>query len=94
MLYLNFFSDDENSESDDEVSDDFYSINDENSDTEMKSVIDDDNMETMSMTSGVSEAPIEADKYDLQFDVNEEQNILTKIKGLNLNLEVNISVKI
>lgn len=50
----------------------------------MKSVVDDD-METMSITSGVSEAPIAADKYDLQFDVNEEQNILTKIKGLNFN---------
>lgn len=47
----------------------------------MKSVID-DQMETMSMTSVASEAPIEADKYDLQFDINEEEKILTKIKGL------------
>lgn len=53
----------------------------------MKSVVDDD-METMSMTSGVSEAPIEADKYDLRFDLNEEQNIYSKIKGLNLILLV------
>lgn len=82
VIFVYSFSDDENSESDDEVSDDFYSMNDENSDTEMKSVIDDD-METMSMTSGASEAPIAADKYDLQFDVNEEHNILKKIKGLN-----------
>lgn len=47
----------------------------------MKSVLDDD-METMSMTSVVSQAPIDADKYDLQFDLNEEEKILTKIKGL------------
>lgn len=49
----------------------------------MKSVIDDE-METMSVTTAASEVPIEADKYDLQFDINEEQNILTKIKGMNL----------
>lgn len=42
----------------------------------------DDHIETMSMTSVASEAPIEADKYDLQFDINEEEKILTKIKGL------------
>lgn len=47
----------------------------------MKSVIDDD-METMSMTTAASEAPIEADKYDLQFDINEEEKILAKIKGI------------
>lgn len=49
----------------------------------MKSVID-DGMETMSMTN--SEAPIDADKYDLQFDVNEEERLIAKIKGLNLYL--------
>lgn len=47
----------------------------------MKSVVDDE-METMSVTSyTASEAPIEADKYDLQFDVKEEEKILAKIKG-------------
>jgi len=49
----------------------------------MKSVID-DGMETMSMTN--SEAPIDADKYDLQFDINEEKRVLAKIKGLNFYL--------
>lgn len=53
----------------------------------MESVVDND-IETMSMTSGVSEAPVEAEKYDLQFDLNEEQKILSKIKGLNLNLKL------
>lgn len=47
----------------------------------MKSVIDDET-ETMSVTN--SEAPIDADKYDLQFDINEEERVLEKIKGLNL----------
>lgn len=51
----------------------------------MKSVIDDE-METMSMTSTASEAPIPADKYDLQFDLTEEQRILTKFKGLKSNV--------
>lgn len=80
--------DDENTDSDEE-SDDFYSLKDENSDSEMKSVIDDE-METMSMTSTASEAPIPADKYDLQFDLTEEQRILTKFKGLNFYLKSNI----
>ncbi|XP_050441280.1 pre-rRNA-processing protein TSR1 homolog [Adelges cooleyi] len=70
--------DDSNSESS-EGSDDFYSIQDENSDCEMKSVVDDD-MDTMSVTSAVSEAPLEMDKYDLQFDTKEEGNLLAKIK--------------
>lgn len=46
----------------------------------MKSVVDDE-METMSVTSTATEAPIEADEYDLPFDVNEEEKILSKIKG-------------
>lgn len=46
----------------------------------MKSVVDDD-MDTMSVTSAVSEAPLEMDKYDLQFDTKEEGNLLAKIKG-------------
>lgn len=50
----------------------------------------DDHMETMSMTSIASEAPIEADKYDLQFDINEEEKILTKIKGLHFYFKINI----
>lgn len=50
----------------------------------------DDHMETMSMTSVASEAPIDADKYDLQFDINEEEKILTKIKGLQLYLKINM----
>lgn len=54
----------------------------------MKSVLDDE-METMSMTSVASEAPMEADKYDLQFDVKEEGKILAKIKGLNLYFKQN-----
>lgn len=66
------------SESDNE----FYSIEDENSDTEMKSVMDDE-MDTMSINSTNTDAPIEADKYDLQFDLNEEEKIHAKIKGLN-----------
>lgn len=65
----------------DEDSDDFYSIDEENSDDDMKSVKDDE-METMSITSTASEAPINADKYDLQFDIDEEERILAKIKGL------------
>lgn len=48
----------------------------------------DDHIETMSMTSSASEAPIDADKYDLQFDINEEEKILTKIKGLQLYLKI------
>ncbi|XP_025411030.1 pre-rRNA-processing protein TSR1 homolog [Sipha flava] len=75
--------DDSNLE-DDEGSDDFYSIEDENSDGELKSIIDDE-METMSVTTAASEAPIEADKYDLQFDIKEEQNILSKIKEAKLD---------
>lgn len=78
---MNLLIDDSNSEAD-EDSDDFYSIEDENSDGEIKSVLDDE-METMSVTTAASEAPIPADKYDLQFDIKEEQNILSKIKGLN-----------
>lgn len=70
--------DDLNSESD-ESSDEFYSIEDENSDCEMKSIMDDE-IDTMSITT-VTDAPIEADKYDLQFDTNEEKMILSKIKG-------------
>lgn len=66
------------SESDNE----FYSIEDENSDTEMKSVIDDE-IETMSIISTTTDVPIEADKYDLQFDLNEEEKMHAKIKGLN-----------
>jgi len=50
----------------------------------------DDHMETMSMTSIASEAPIEADKYDLQFDLDEEDKILKKIKGLSFYFKVNI----
>lgn len=46
----------------------------------MKSVIDDE-IDTMSMTTTATEAPIEADKYDSQFDINEEKVILSKIKG-------------
>jgi len=73
--------DDINSESNDssDDDDDFYSIDEDNSDNEIKSMIDDD-METMSMTSTATEAPIEADKYDLQYDMNEEEQILSKIK--------------
>lgn len=52
----------------------------------MKSMIDDE-METMSMTTTASEAPIETDKYDLQFDINEEEKILTKIKGILFEYE-------
>lgn len=90
-LYLYILTDDVNSESD-EDSDDFYSIKDENSDSEMKSVVDDE-MDTMSMTSyTASEAPIEDDKYDLQFDINEEEKILAKIKGQNCCLKVNIKL--
>lgn len=88
MVY-NFYyilTDDINSETD-EGSDDFYSIEDENSDTEMKSVIDDE-METMSMTSTATEAPIEADKYDMQFDIDEEEKILSKIKGFFFKLNL------
>lgn len=70
--------DDLNSESD-ESSDEFYSIEDENSDCEMKSIMDDE-IDTMSITTA-TDAPIEADKYDLQFDTNEEKMILSKIKG-------------
>lgn len=73
-------TDDLNTESDDS-SDEFCSIEDENSDAEMKSVVDDE-MDTMSMTSSATEAPIEADKYDLRFDINEEEKILSKIKGI------------
>jgi len=50
----------------------------------------DDHMETMSMTSVVSEAPIEADKYDLQFDLDEEEKILNKIKGLIFYFKINL----
>jgi hypothetical protein len=57
----------------------------------LKSIIDDE-METMSVTTAASEAPIEADKYDLQFDIKEEQNILSKIKGLNLYINLNIEL--
>jgi len=49
----------------------------------MKSVLD-DGVETMSLTN--SEAPIDTDKYDLQFDVKEEERVLEKIKGLNFYL--------
>jgi len=49
----------------------------------------DDDMETMSMTSTATEAPIEADKYDLQYNMNEEEQILSKIKGLNSSYENN-----
>jgi len=55
----------------------------------MKSMID-DHMETMSMTSVASEAPIDADKYDLQFDLNEEEKILKKIKGLQFYFKINM----
>lgn len=55
----------------------------------MKSMVD-DHMETMSMTSVVSEAPIEADKYDLQFDLDEEEKILNKIKGLIFYFKINL----
>jgi len=47
-------------------------------------------METMSMTN--SEAPIDADKYDLQFDINEEERLLAKIKGWNFYLRVNLTL--
>lgn len=47
----------------------------------MKSVMDDE-MDTMSMTSTATDVPIETDKYDLQFDLNEEEKIHAKIKGL------------
>jgi len=50
----------------------------------------DDRMETMSVTTVASEAPIEADKYDLQFDINEEEKILTKIKGLCFYFKINM----
>jgi len=50
----------------------------------------DDHMETMSMTSVASEAPIDADKYDLQFDINEEEKILSKIKGLQFYFKINL----
>lgn len=69
--------DDVKSESSKE-SDDFYSIEDE-SDIEMKSVLDD--TETMSVTSAISEVPIDAERYDLQFNINDEENIMAKIKG-------------
>lgn len=59
-----------------ESDNDFYSFEDENSDTEMKSVMD-NGMETTSITS------TEADVYDLKFDLNEEEKIHAKIKGLN-----------
>lgn len=55
----------------------------------MKSMLD-DHMETMSMTSIASEAPIEADKYDLQFDLDEEEKILNKIKGLSFYFKINL----
>lgn len=59
----------------------------------MKSIRDDE-METMSVTTAASEAPVEADKYDLQFDIKEEQNILSKIKGLNFHINVNIELNL
>jgi len=55
----------------------------------MKSILD-DHMETMSMTSVASEAPIEDDKYDLQFDLSEEEKILTKIKGLSFYFKIKV----
>lgn len=57
----------------------------------MKSVADDE-MDTMSMTTTATEAPIEADKYDLQFDIDEEEKILSKIKGFNFFLEIYPSI--
>lgn len=81
IIYIVYYilTDDVKTESDDS-SDEFCSLEDENSDAEMKSVIDDE-METMSVTSTATEAPMEPDKYDLRFDVNEEEKILSKIKG-------------
>ncbi|VVC40400.1 Hypothetical protein CINCED_3A004353 [Cinara cedri] len=81
-VYQSAWIPDEESDHDDvsessKESDDFYSI-DDGSDIEMKSVLD--GTETMSVTSAISEAPIDSERYDLQFDINEEENILSKIK--------------
>lgn len=75
--------DDVKSESSQE-SDYFYSIKHESdeSDNEIKSVLD--GTETMSVTSATSEAPIDGEHYDLQFNINDEENILAKIKGYRI----------
>ncbi|XP_050525222.1 pre-rRNA-processing protein TSR1 homolog [Daktulosphaira vitifoliae] len=84
-VYQSAWIPDEESDDDDmnsdlsENSDNFFSIKDDYSDTEMKSILDDE-MDTMSVTTVASEAPIESDKYDLQFDKKEEEKLLTKLK--------------